>query len=401
MPFYLTESASSRVTKRRAPPKLNRSSSLPFGSSKSVASLRRAQTAVAALGEVSEDDEDDGAELKRGKVISTLPQPGAKDVLASVGLITGTIFEALPERAGMNSVKIAEVLNFRRDLPRVVTMAHLHGLGAAGSSLEREVQALLMSNKMRKLKLVGRGNDVSGLGEVLISTEDYLIALHKSSVSAPAKSAFISSLQRHAKATSLPSSELSQAYLGELTRAGFLTNQSLFNASGKRSSSVSSSLVASIPSISRSASGSIAAVGGEAAFENLGGVNGARRTTGTNTTAQGREYILSIPNLAAYLQLLEAARNHYLELLKGFSRHKQAPMYLLKERWNGNVDDNSAISTAKQIRGQFSNVLAAQTKKWKTLYGMSFDWVTVECLGAGLIEVFETGSVGHGVRALV
>jgi len=76
-------------------------------------------------------------------------------------------------------------------------------------------------------------------------------------------------------------------------------------------------------------------------------------------------------------------------------------MYLLRERWNGNVDNDSQVSVAKQTRGEFSNVLAAKTKKWKMLNGLCFDWVVEECLGAGLIEVFETHSVGLGVRALV
>jgi hypothetical protein len=45
-------------------------------------------------------------------------------------------------------------------------------------------------------------------------------------------------------------------------------------------------------------------------------------------------------------------------------------------------------------------LLPGKTKKWKALYGLDFDWALQECLGAGLIEVFETKSVGHGVRAL-
>jgi hypothetical protein len=43
--------------------------------------------------------------------------------------------------------------------------------------------------------------------------------------------------------------------------------------------------------------------------------------------------------------------------------------------------------------------MPAKTKKWKDLYGLNFDWVVEECLGAGLIELFETRSVGLGVRA--
>lgn len=54
----------------------------------------------------------------------------------------------------------------------------------------------------------------------------------------------------------------------------------------------------------------------------------------------------------------------------------------------------------KRIRGEFSGIMPAKTKKWKHLSGMNFDWVLEECLGAGIVETFETHSVGPGVRVL-
>jgi hypothetical protein len=45
-------------------------------------------------------------------------------------------------------------------------------------------------------------------------------------------------------------------------------------------------------------------------------------------------------------------------------------------------------------------VLPGRTRKWKDFHGLKFEWVLAECLGAGLVEVFETGSVGLGVRAV-
>ena len=57
-------------------------------------------------------------------------------------------------------------------------------------------------------------------------------------------------------------------------------------------------------------------------------------------------------------------------------------------------------SVAKRMRGEFTGVLPGRTKKWKDLYGMRFRWVLEEAIGAGLIELFDTGSVGPGVRCL-
>jgi hypothetical protein len=67
----------------------------------------------------------------------------------------------------------------------------------------------------------------------------------------------------------------------------------------------------------------------------------------------------------------------------------------------GAVDSDNRVSTAKRIRGEFSQILPAKTKKWRNLNGLNFDWALEECLGAGMIELFETHAVGLGVRAIV
>jgi len=84
----------------------------------------------------------------------------------------------------------------------------------------------------------------------------------------------------------------------------------------------------------------------------------------------------------------------------GKSKYREAPLYLLRERWDGAVDSDSRVSSAKRVRGEYSSTLPARTKKWKDLYGLDFDWILEECFGAGLVELFETHSVGLGVRAL-
>lgn len=244
--------------------------------------------------------------------------------------------------------------------------------------------------------MVGRGNEVSGLSELLIASDDYEVLLSKSGLGDEIVTSFVSALKANPRGYALPSSSLPRNHVDLLIRYGFLVVPSISGANG--ASAKNSSSVVAPATISRSASGSQAAVGGEAAFETLGGVNGARRSS----SHLGTEYVLSVPGIAAYVQLLGASRDHFLDLLKQFSRHRQAPLYLLRERWNGNVDsDDNQVSVARRVRDEFSNVQPAKTKKWKAFNGLAFDWVLEECLGAGLIELFDTHSVGLGVRALV
>lgn len=93
------------------------------------------------------------------------------------------------------------------------------------------------------------------------------------------------------------------------------------------------------------------------------------------------------------------ARNHLLALLNK-TKYKEMPLSALRERWDGGVTANDIKAERKKLRGEFAGVLPGRTKKWKTFYGMRFDWVLEECLGAGLVELFETGSVGRAVRAI-
>lgn len=108
---------------------------------------------------------------------------------------------------------------------------------------------------------------------------------------------------------------------------------------------------------------------------------------------------LSLPNTGPYIRLLDAGRSHLMTLLKKSESH-EVPMYLLKDRWDGSVETSSSFFAAKRARGESTGVLPGKTKKWKDLCGMNFRWALEEALGAGLIELFETGSVGPGVRRL-
>lgn len=150
--------------------------------------------------------------------------------------------------------------------------------------------------------------------------------------------------------------------------------------------------------ISRQASGSVAAAGGEAAFDRLGGIGSARTGHPESVMNEpGIDFTLSLPNAGTYTRLLNDGRTHLVELLER-SKFKEAPLYLLRERWDGAIDSDNRVPNAKRIRGEFAGVLPGKTKKWKLLSGLKFDWVLEECLGAGFVELFDTGSVGYGIR---
>lgn len=128
--------------------------------------------------------------------------------------------------------------------------------------------------------------------------------------------------------------------------------------------------------------------------------NNEIRSTGHDMPqSRAPAFFLSLPNTGPYLRLLSAARSHLLTLLKQ-SKYHEAPLTLLRDRWDGAVESNRSFSVAKRVRGEFSGVLPGRTKKWKEFNGMSFRWILEEALGSGLIELFDTGSVGPGVRCL-
>ncbi len=208
---------------------------------------------------------------------------------------------------------------------------------------------------------------------------------------------FIELLRQQPRSSTVSVKSLSAGEITALRNTGFLISSgismksSVATAAGNR-------LTPAI--ISRQASGSVEAAGGEAALNSLGGIGSVRSDSCDQvTTGSGSELTLSLPNTGVYLRLISDARAHLLHLL-GKSKYSEAPLYLLRERWDGAVDSDNRVSNAKRIRGEYAGVLPGRTKKWKQLYGLNFDWVLEECLGAGLVELFNTGSVGHGIRVL-
>jgi hypothetical protein len=391
MSFRFSAAHSSRIKKSTKPPHASGRNS-PFSSLP-----RRKPGPTGSSKAATPGDEDDDLFEDRlddvGLVRALATDLTLRDVAQAVMYIRGRMWSSMPpERAGMNSSRIAEVLNFRDQLPPTVTVSHVQALLNSPTTVEREIAELIKGGAIRKIIVGGRGS----IGEVLILVRDLEAMIGKSGLEQSAKDKFTHLLRERPTAMRLPRSELDAEDAKALIHAGFLTSTTptwtsteVFSTPGEGSRGTMTSL----NSISKAASGTLAAVGGEGAVHAAGGSGGGIGPPGTG------EFSLAIPGIGAYLKLVADARAHLRSLLSK-SRFREAPESVLRERWDGGVAADSAATTARRNRGELAGVLPGRTRKWKQFYGVTYEWVLGEGVGAGVVEVFDTGSVGRGVRAL-
>lgn len=307
------------------------------------------------------------------------------NVIQAVQYIQNTMFTAMPEsRTGMNSTRIAQVLNFRRSLPPVVSVAHVHVLLNDPTRVEKEIVELVDSGRLRRLVIPGRGGGIHGLGDCLVLVEDWETLVRSSS-----------SLEDGLKGLSLP---FPCCCLLMLTPGAWIDKFIGALSNNIKSSAVSTDFFTPTETSCLVRAGFL--VSASSLSKDLS-INPGLSDKNTNPKQRFRDsaMILTLPNMGPYLRLLGAARSQMLSTLKK-SSHGEMPMDLLQDRWDGSVETNTLFSAAKRARGESTGVLPGRTKKWKELYGVNFRWALEEALGAGFIEVFDTGSVGPGVRSL-
>jgi hypothetical protein len=392
MSFRTTPAFSSRVKKPKKPAAFQRSSS---GTNPYSALARRKPISRSSTKPEEPEEDFCGERLDDLGLVKALADDlTLRDIPQAMLFVQRRMWSVLPEqRTGMNSTRIAEVLNFRANLPPVVTVSHIQALLNSPTAVEREIAELVRKGAVRKVVVGGRGH----LGEVLILVREIEAMIERSSIDADLKRMFVALLGEYPTALKIPSSRLSPAEIQQLMHAGFLTSATpswttsdVFSKPGEGARGTMTSL----NSISKAASGSLAAVGGEGAVHAAGGSGGGAKTLSTQA-----EYSLALPTIGSYLKLLASARAHFMSLLSK-SKYREAPESFLHQRWDGGVAADDEASAAKRSRGEFAGMLPGRTRKWKLFYGVSFDWILGECVGAGLVEVFNTGSVGRGIRAL-
>lgn len=355
-----------------------------------------------------------------GLVHTLLTDLTLRDVPQAMRFSHSHMFTPLPEQPssyGLNSTRVADVLNFRRQLPHLTTTMHLHALLRSPTAVERETAELVRAGTLRKIIILrrGAGNKAGGgVVEFLIEGQDLETRVNESGMAKETKEAFNTWLKANPAKMKVSSSDihrgseggLQASHVDQLVRAGFLTTFHDFDI-GHVSSNFARpediGTMLSLQSISRAAAGSFAAVGGSDALHSSGGSGGAR-SGGAEARLVGPgsgDLSLAVPGQGAYLKLLTAALMHLTVNLLGKTKFKEMPEGLLRERWDGGVANESSKQHAgKKSRREFAGVLPGRTRKWKEFSGLAFEWILHEAVGAGLVEVFETGSVGRAVRLL-
>lgn len=399
MSLRFSAANSSRIKKKTTAPAFQRISSAnsPFSALQRRKPIQRSQSKPELCDGGNDDDDFFGDRLAdRGLVAALSTDLTLRDVAQAMRHIQENMFSSMPQHAsGMNSTRIADVLNFRKALPPMVTVAHVQAILNSATTTEREIADLVRGGAVRRVVVPGRGGYGDGL--VLMADLDRMLGQCKD-LTEDIKHAFTEMLHANPASASFPASQFRPEHVKALMQAGFLISASSTSWTAtdvySRPGDGSKGTMTSLQSISRAASGSMAAVGGEGAVHAAGGTGGGVKSfNGTGA------YAVSLPAIGAFLRLLAAARAHMVSLLSK-SKFREAPEDFLRERWEGGIAADNAASAARRNRGEFAGVLPGRTKKWKTFYGLNFTWVLEECVGAGLVEVFNTGSVGRGIRAI-
>ena len=299
------------------------------------------------------------------------------------------MFDPVPER-GFTSTRTTELLHYRAAMPPVVTMAHLHVLLDSPTATEREAMDLLARGVVRRVRIERRG----GQGEALIEMPDLLAMLNSSSsLSREARERYTRFLRENPTTQTVPREVLSDSQADELIRAGFLTSA---NVHGQRGDILhlrpeDRTTLTSIQRVSQHASGSISAVGGPNAIHLAGGGGGGgggavrggppslvRSSSSSSASSLWSDLKIAIPGHGRYLKLA-AATIEWLREILGKTKFGECPETWLKERFEGG--------------GLYG-------PRWKEYSGVRWEWVLGQAVGLGVVEIFETGSVGKGVRAL-
>ncbi|TID27666.1 hypothetical protein E2P81_ATG00426 [Venturia nashicola] len=402
--FRITSSSTS-ASRIQKPSSLRRTTSSPFSSAKrkkpTSSTLGRKSTTATKANEDEEDILDERLQ-DDGLIASLANDLNYSDVAQLLRLILGRQWLPIPETgAGMNSTRIAEVLNYRRMLPPIVSVAHVHALSKSPTSTERQMSTLLNAGVIRRITIPGRGRGSAAIGEGLVLVSEWEKIVHVDSRLSPELR------DNYIKFLRTPSVEptFSKEEIQALSKSGLLvrahTSRSTADLWLRPGASTLGNLATVAKAGSMHASGSSGAVGDESKDHISGGSGGTRSIVGGGNSKAGSldTYTLSLPNTGPYLKLLEESRAHFVTLLSKMSRFREAPLTMLRERWDGGVAGDSEAEKAQRARREWTGVLPGRTKKWKSFYGLQFDWVLEEALGSGMVECFRSG-VGTGVRAL-
>lgn len=104
----------------------------------------------------------------------------SRDLVCAIEYARSNMFDAMPEAGGFNSTRIAEILNFRKALPPLVTIAHVHALTPSPTRAEKEISELIRKGVLRRFSIPGRGVGGANMGEALCLAEHFEHLLRES-----------------------------------------------------------------------------------------------------------------------------------------------------------------------------------------------------------------------------
>lgn len=117
---------------------------------------------------------DDDEELDDTGIIASLADHlNLRDVPQYMEYIRNRMFSDMPEKAGINSTRIAQVLNFRRRLPPFVTIAHIDALSTSPTMIEREIAELAQAGIVRRVTIPNRGAGAAAVGDGIASVREW------------------------------------------------------------------------------------------------------------------------------------------------------------------------------------------------------------------------------------
>lgn len=135
-----------------------------------------------------EDDDEFEDRLEDLGLVETLSTDSLlRDVPQAIGYIREQMFDEIPERSGMDSTRTAEVLNFRKNLPPVVTNAHVHALINSPTMVEKEIGELTASCILKRIVVPGRGTGASSISDALVTVKEWITRLEISGLSGQLK----------------------------------------------------------------------------------------------------------------------------------------------------------------------------------------------------------------------
>ena len=169
MSFQATPARSSRITKSRRP-----SAAAALGLKRSPSAPSSASPRKRSLPSQLSVQHDDDEQLDDTGVIASLADDlNFRDVPQYMEYIRNRMFSDMPEKAGMTSTRIAQVLNFRKRLPPFVTIAHVDALSKSSTMIEREISELSRAGVLRRVTIPNRGAGAAAVGDGIASVREW------------------------------------------------------------------------------------------------------------------------------------------------------------------------------------------------------------------------------------